>query len=78
MDKRNEEEIKELYLKIGNYNLTSEFTIATIEDSITNIMLGYKLLETLGTFTLNTKKKLMIFFHEKKKITIHNSSMRIP
>ena len=41
-------------------------------------MLGSNWLETLGTFTFNTEQKAMTFFHEKKKITIHDSSARVP
>ena len=62
---------------VFDHNLTSEFTVAAIDDGITDIMLGSNWLETLGTFTLNAKKKLMTFFHEKKKVIIHDLSVRV-
>ena len=37
-NERNEEQIKELNLKIGNYNLTSEFTVAAIDNNINDII----------------------------------------
>ena len=36
----NEEKINELDLQISDYNLTFEFTVATIHDSIIDLLLG--------------------------------------
>jgi len=43
-----------------------------------NFVVGYSWLETLETFTINEKKEFMKFFHEKKKVTIHDLSVRVP
>ena len=41
-------------------------------------MLGSNCLDTLDTLTFNAEMKVTTFFHEKKKITIDDSSTRVP
>ena len=65
----NEDQI-EVPLQIDGYHFAVQFTVAAIDDHLINIMLGYNWLETLGTFSVNAKKKCITFFHEKKKITL--------
>ena len=73
----NEDQI-EVPLQINDYHFAAQFTVAAIDDHLINIMLGYNWLETLGTFSVNAKKKCITFFHEKKKITLHDFSVIVP
>ena len=52
----NEDQI-EVPLQINDYHFAAQFTIATIDDHLIDIMLGYNWLETLVTFFVNAKKK---------------------
>ena len=73
----NEDQI-EVPLQIDDYHFAAQFTVATIDDHLIDIMLGYNWLETLGTLFVNVKKKCITFFHEKKKITLHDFSVIVP
>ena len=73
----NEDQIK-VPLQIDDYHFSGQFTVAAIDDHIIDIMLGYNWLETLGTFFVNPKNKCITFFHEKKKITLHDFWVIVP
>ena len=53
----NEDQINELELTIGNYNFTSQFTVAAIDHTLIDIMIGSNWMDTLGIVILNTKRK---------------------
>ena len=76
-NKLNEDQINELPLHIDDYNFASQLIVAAINDNIVDIMLGYKWLETLGTFIVNAKRKFMTFYG-KNKITVHDLSVGVP
>ena len=68
----------EVSLQIDDYHFAGQFTVASIDDHLIDIMLGYNWLETLGTFSINEKKKYITVFHEKKKITLEDFSVIVP
>ena len=58
MKNESNEDKKEVPLQIDDYHFVAQFTIAAIDDQLINIMLGYSWLETIGTFSVNTKKEV--------------------
>ena len=68
----------QLPLQIDDDHFAAQFTVVVIYDHLIDIMLGYSWLETLETFSINTQKKCMTFFHEKKKITLQDFSVIVP
>ena len=73
----NEDQI-EVPLQIDGYPFAVQFTVPAIDDHFIDIMFGYNWLETLGTFSVNAKKKCITFFHEKKKIMLQDFSVIVP
>jgi hypothetical protein len=72
----NKYEIKDLQLTLEDYKLVSKFKVTTIYQKEIDIILGSTWLETLGSLILNFEKKFLMFSYKKKKITLHDVSMK--
>jgi hypothetical protein len=72
----NKYDIKDLPLTLEDYKLVSNFKVTTIYEKEFDIILGSTWLETLGSLILNFEKKNLTFSYKKKKITLHDISVK--
>jgi hypothetical protein len=72
----NKYDIKDLSLTLEDYKLVSNFEVTTIYEKEVDIILGSTWLETLGSLILNFEKKFLMFSYKKKKITLHDVSVK--
>jgi hypothetical protein len=63
-------------LALEDYKLVSNFEVTTIYEKEVDIILGSTWLETLGRLILNLEKKFLMFSYKKKKIKLHNVSVK--
>jgi hypothetical protein len=69
-------DIKNLQLSMGDYKFIAQFNVVSIYQDNVDIILGSTWVDTLGTFVFNTNKKFLTFSYKKKKITLHDVTMK--
>ena len=70
-------EVTNLQLRINKYKFTCQFNVLNIYLNEVDIILSSPLMETLGSVILNMRKKCLTFSYKKKKITLHDVSMKL-
>jgi hypothetical protein len=60
-------DISNLQLNIGDYTFVSPFTVGSLWRDDGDILLGSPWIETLGSFILNTKKKVLTFSYKRRR-----------
>jgi hypothetical protein len=69
-------DIKNLQLSMGDYKFIAQFNVVSIYEDNVDIILGSTWVDTLGTFIFNTRRKFLTFSYKKKKITLHDATMK--
>ena len=72
----NKYDIKDLPLILKDYKLLLNFEVTTIYEKEVYMILGSTWLDTLGSLILNFEKKFLMFSYKKKKITLHDISVK--
>jgi hypothetical protein len=68
-------QIKELQLKIDEYEYMSQFYVTTIYKEEINIIIVLPWFKHLGTFILNMEKNFVTFTHKEKMIILQDTTL---
>jgi hypothetical protein len=69
-------EIKNLQLSIGDYKFIGQFNVVSMYQDSVDIIIGSTWVDILGTFIFNTRRNFLRFSNKKKKITLHDVTMK--
>ena len=74
VDNENVQVYKDLKLSMDKYVLHYDFYTSTMDNI--DVVLGYPLMESMGTVNINVQKKIMKLWYKKKKITLQDISIK--
>jgi hypothetical protein len=74
IEKKDIFQIKELQVKIDEYEYTSQFYVTTMYREEIDIIIGLPWFKRLGTFILNMEKKFVTFPYKDKMITLQDTT----
>jgi hypothetical protein len=69
-------EINNLQPSIGDYKFIGQFNVVSMYQDSVDIILGSTWVDILGTFIFNTRINFLTFSYKKKKITLHDVTMK--
>lgn len=65
-----------MQLNVGDYADVSQFVVKSVWRGDGDVILGLAWIETLETFTLNAENKFLTFSYKKKKLKLHDATMK--
>ena len=74
--KKKQYSISNLQLNVGDYADVSQFVVKSVWRGDGDVILGLAWIETLETFTLNAENKFLTFSYKKKKLKLHDATMK--
>jgi hypothetical protein len=77
IEKKDIFQIKELQVKIDEYEYISQFYVTTMYQEEIDIIIGLPWFKSLGTFILNMEKKFVTFPYKEKMITLQDTTSEL-
>ena len=74
MDDEDVQLYKDLKISMDKYVLHGDFYTSKMDNM--DVVLGYPSMESVGTININVQKKFLKLWYKKKKITVHDISIK--